>query len=76
MKHFMHHYRVRSNICIRNRLPKNIAFSRIKPIRAIGIVEQSEIIGKGITFFVLFTATLNWMYYRRLRKKIEDEQKK
>jgi hypothetical protein len=45
---------------------------------AFDIVHQSEIIGRGLGLFVLYTATLNYMHYRRIRKAVEqakDEQK-
>lgn len=37
------------------------------------IVEYSEIMGKGLTLFVFFTATLNWLHYREMRKSMEAE---
>ena len=37
------------------------------------IVHNSYIIGKYIGYIVLFTATLNWMSYRRIRRIIEDD---
>jgi hypothetical protein len=38
------------------------------------IVHNSYLIGKYVGLIVLFTATLNWMSYRRIRKMIEDEE--
>ncbi len=32
-------------------------------------VELSKTVGKGLTLWVLFTSTLNWMYYRNQQKK-------
>lgn len=40
------------------------------------IVHNSYIIGKYIGYIVLFTATLNWMSYRRIRKLIQDDDNK
>ncbi len=37
------------------------------------IVEQSEIIGRGLIIFVFTVAVLNWTYYRNIRKQIEDQ---
>lgn len=38
------------------------------------VIQQSYIIGKGLTLFVLFTASLNWMYYRGLREYKEEQE--
>lgn len=32
-------------------------------------VELSKTLGKGITLWVLFTSSLNWLYYRNKTKK-------
>lgn len=34
------------------------------------------IVGKGITLFVMFYTSMNWWYYRGLRKMAEDEEAK
>ena len=39
------------------------------------LVHNSAIIGEYLGLFVLFTATLNWMSYRRIRKIMEDDKK-
>jgi hypothetical protein len=39
------------------------------------LVHNSAIIGEYFGLFVLFTATLNWMSYRRIRKMMEDDKK-
>lgn len=39
------------------------------------LVHNSAIIGEYFGLFVLFTATLNWMSYRRIRKIMEDDKK-
>jgi hypothetical protein len=36
------------------------------------LITQSALIGKGLTLFVLFTTSLNYLYYRSLRERIED----
>lgn len=36
---------------------------------SIDPVEVSKTVGKGLTLWVLFTSTLNWMYYRNKTKK-------
>jgi hypothetical protein len=37
------------------------------------IMHNSYLIGKYLGYIVLFTATLNWMSYRRIRKFMEDD---
>ena len=37
----------------------------IKPKCAVDPVQLSATVGKGLTLWVLFTSTLNWMYYRK-----------
>jgi hypothetical protein len=37
------------------------------------IVHNSYLVGKYIGYIVLFSATLNWMSYRRIRRIIEDD---
>ena len=56
--------------CRRAILPR-----RCVSIRA-GVVEQSEIIGRGMVLFVLFSSSLNWMYYRNIRRALEKEKEK
>jgi hypothetical protein len=34
------------------------------------------IVGKGITLFVMFYTSMNWWFYRGLRKMAEDEEAK
>lgn len=51
---------------------------RIIPCRASlseVLITQSYLIGKGLTLFVLFTTTLNYLYYRSLRTRVEDTKK-
>ena len=38
------------------------------------LITQSALIGKGLTLFVLFTTSLNYLYYRELRKRIEERE--
>ena len=40
------------------------------------LIAQSELIGKGLTLFVFFTTSLNYLYYRNLRKQFEEENLK
>lgn len=35
---------------------------------------QSRIIGEGITLFTFTYCTLNWLFYRRIRKQIEKNE--
>jgi hypothetical protein len=39
-------------------------------------VEHSETIGRGLTLFVLFASTLNYMYYKELSENITQKNKK
>ena len=39
------------------------------PRASVDPVELSKTVGKGLTLWVLFTSTLNWMYYRDRTKK-------
>lgn len=39
-------------------------------------LETTRIVGKGITMFVLFAATMNWWYFKRTREDAEASQKK
>ena len=39
------------------------------------LITQSYLIGKGLTLFVLFTAALNYLYYRRIREDYENRSK-
>lgn len=36
----------------------------------------SEVVGKGLGLFVLFTSTMNWWYYRRVREEAEKNKDK
>lgn len=47
-------------------------------ISAMSIVDVSYYVGQSIILFTMFYCTLNWNYYRDLRKKQEqeDEDKK
>ena len=38
------------------------------------IIAQSAVIGKGLTLFVFFSATLNWLYYSNLTRGIKDDE--
>ena len=63
---YRHRIRRTADLCVRN--------------SAMGdfLVQQSYIIGKGMTLFVMFTVTMNWWYYRRTREdyeKKEDDKK-
>lgn len=46
------------------------------PVRTragIDFQEATALVGKGLGLFVLFTSSMNWWYYRRIR---EDAEKK
>lgn len=40
------------------------------------IVYGSYLVGKGIILYTMFYCSLNWLYYREQRKKIEKEDEK
>lgn len=43
-----------------------------KPLRVkngVDPVELSKTVGKGLTLWVLFTSSLNWLYYRNKTKQ-------
>lgn len=37
---------------------------------------QSRVIGEGITIFTFTYCTLNWMFYRKIRKQVEENNEK
>jgi hypothetical protein len=45
-------------------------------LQSLPIDTVSYFIGKSIILFTLFYCTLNWSYYRRLRKDHEDDNPK
>lgn len=50
-------------------LPRPPRVKRIPPTSSVDPVELSATVGKGITLWVLFTSSLNWLYYRNKTKK-------
>lgn len=59
-----------------NRTSQNRKQLKTIPQASMGIVEYSEIIGKGLILFVFFTSSLNWLHYRNLRQQMDDENEK
>jgi hypothetical protein len=57
--------------------PPTQAFG-IEQIVTIGSVidTTSYLVGKSIILYTMFYCSLNWLHYRRLRKQLEDEEKK
>jgi hypothetical protein len=48
------------------------------PIRTragFDLQEASALVGKGLGLFVLFTTSMNWWTYRRIREDIEKKNK-
>ena len=41
----------------------------LKVKNGVDPVELSKTLGKGLTLWVLFTSSLNWLYYRNKTKK-------
>jgi hypothetical protein len=37
-------------------------------------VETSRVIGKGITLWVLFTSALNWLHYKKINDKRNEDR--
>lgn len=51
----------------------------VKPVRAISTpdwIEVSYFVGKSVILFTMFYSGLNWLHYRELRKREENEKKK
>lgn len=53
-----------------------VSMRRVVRPKAITFQEGVELTGKSIGLFVLFTSTMNWWFYRKVRKQVEDENKK
>jgi hypothetical protein len=47
----------------------------IPPPRAAGVPESVEWFGKSIVYFTMFYCSMNWIYYRGLRKDLETFKK-
>ena len=52
--------------------------AQLKPINALPyiskeVVTASYYIGKSIIMFTMFYCTLNWMHYRSIRKRYEED---
>jgi len=41
------------------------------PPRAVVVPESIEWLGQGIVYFTMFYCSMNWLYYRNLRKDLE-----
>ena len=56
-------------------LPRLVRRPPVKknPVRVRADVNGIELAGKYIGLVVLFTSTLNWWFYRRIRKPTDDE---
>lgn len=76
---------------IRKTVPRPYAFQHkngvvkrvkpvVKPLQVMSptgqLVETSYYIGKSIILFTMFYCTLNWAFYRNLRKQHEEKDKK
>jgi len=42
---------------------------------SMDITTTSYFVGKGIILFTMFYTSLNWMYYRGIRKDLERDEK-
>lgn len=81
---YNYNYKYKNNLNNLNNLnlkyynTKNLPIRNIKTKAYVDIdwVWQSYIIGKGITLFIIFYTSLNWIFYRRERKMIEKSKKK
>lgn len=61
---------VRNNISLRPRIQRYVTVKSFP----IDWEFQSYIIGQGITIFTFTYCTLNWLFYRRIRKQIEKNE--
>ena len=52
--------------------PRYTTQRRIVRTKSLDIVQQSEIVGHGLTAFVFLTSIYNYMYYRKIRKSIDS----
>jgi hypothetical protein len=52
--------------------PRVVARPRLQSLPP-NLVEQSRVVGEGIILFVFFYTSLNYLYYRRIRKEEEEE---
>ena len=55
---------------------KNIKKTKINKKINASFEHSIELTGKMLGSFVLIYSSLNWLYYRDIRKKIEDYNKK
>jgi hypothetical protein len=46
-----------------------------RPRAAIDLQEGAALVGKGLGLFVLFTSSMNWWFYRRIREDVENKNK-
>lgn len=45
-----------------------------RALASADLIHASEVFGKGIILFTGFYCTLNYMYYKELREKIEEKR--
>lgn len=78
--HTIYMMRIRSISVIRRPLPmvrRLPSVARYPKIKQNALLQDVEVIsyftGKSIILFTMFYCSLNWMYYRNLRKKDDDD---
>jgi hypothetical protein len=47
-----------------------------RPVPVKAAIDWPELTGKGLGLFVLFTSSMNWWFYKRVREDAEKNQKK
>jgi hypothetical protein len=71
----MHHLRIVTPTLAMRRLPPPIRRKVVTKVSWSDLESQSYIVGKGVTLFVGFYTFLQWMYYKNLRERVEDDDK-
>ena len=59
----------------RPRVPVRPRRVMMRPRAAIDLQEGAALVGKGLGLFVLFTSSMNWWFYRRVREEAENKNK-
>ena len=54
----------------------NLIRTRLSPELIDSINTSSYIIGKGIILFTMFYCSMNWIYYRRMRRAKKKKQER
>lgn len=68
----------RSALVTRPRIAPHVRLLYAKPLvrrrsLPVDLVEQSRVVGEGVILFVFFYTSLNYLHYRSIRKRFEEE---